>query len=190
MFVTNSVIWVLKSHNFTLKAAATATAATPAYFYHFRRPKFNLQPFSFTFETFSKKNLKKTKIDARVNVKKTKAKNLKRLWNFPRWSGDDFLPKSVITFVAAVAAATAFRILYWWRQQRNQSCDGCLEIFKKITILLTVTVLFLFSFFRFNLGWTSYIDFFLILGHIRPSLQTFEYKRAENGSKTNKQIFL
>ncbi len=69
----------------TLKAVATATAAivllTPANFYHFRRPKFNFQPLSFTFETFGKK-LAKTIIVARVNVKKIKAKKIeKRLLN-------------------------------------------------------------------------------------------------------------
>ncbi len=62
-------------------AVATATAAivllTPANFYHFRRPKFNFQPLSFTFETFGKK-LAETKIVARVNVKKIKAKKLKK----------------------------------------------------------------------------------------------------------------
>jgi hypothetical protein len=56
---------------------ATATAAmvvlTPAKFYHFQRPKFNFQPLSFTFETFGKK-LAETKIVARINVKKIKAK--------------------------------------------------------------------------------------------------------------------
>jgi hypothetical protein len=57
---------------------ATSTAAKvvltpPPHFYHFRRPKFNLQPLSFTFETFGKK-LAKTKSVARVNVKKIKAK--------------------------------------------------------------------------------------------------------------------
>jgi hypothetical protein len=57
---------------------ATATAVivvlllTPANFYHFRRPKFNFEPLSFTFETFGKK-LAETKIFARVNVKKIKA---------------------------------------------------------------------------------------------------------------------
>jgi hypothetical protein len=64
-------------HYKTLKAVATATAAivvlTPANFHHFRRPKFNFQPLSFTFETFGKK-LAETKIVARVNVKKIKAK--------------------------------------------------------------------------------------------------------------------
>jgi hypothetical protein len=50
---------------------------TPANFYHFRRPKFNFQPLSFTFETFGKK-LAETKIVARVNVKKLKAKKLKK----------------------------------------------------------------------------------------------------------------
>jgi hypothetical protein len=64
---------------------ATATAGiallTPANFYHFRRPKFNFQPLFFIFETFGKK-LAETKIVARVNVKKTKAKKIeKRLLN-------------------------------------------------------------------------------------------------------------
>jgi hypothetical protein len=65
----------------TLKAVATATAAivllTPANFYHFRRQKFSFQPLSFTLETFGKK-LAETKIGARVNVKKIKAKKLKK----------------------------------------------------------------------------------------------------------------
>jgi hypothetical protein len=56
---------------------ATATAAivllTPANFYHFLTRKFNFQPLSVTFETFGKK-LAGTKIVARVNVKKIKAK--------------------------------------------------------------------------------------------------------------------
>ncbi len=64
-------------HYKTQKAVAMATAAivllTPANFYHFRRPKFNSQLLSFTFETFGKK-LAGTKIIARVNVKKIKAK--------------------------------------------------------------------------------------------------------------------
>jgi hypothetical protein len=38
---------------------------------------FNFQPLSFTFETFGK-NLAETKIVARVNVKKIKAKKLKK----------------------------------------------------------------------------------------------------------------
>jgi hypothetical protein len=49
------------------------SSADPCQFYHFRRPKFNFQPLSFTFETFGKK-LVETKIVARVNVKKIKAK--------------------------------------------------------------------------------------------------------------------
>jgi hypothetical protein len=60
---------------------ATTTAAivllTPANFYHFRRPKFNFPPLSFSFETFGKK-LAETKIVARVNVKKIKAKKFKK----------------------------------------------------------------------------------------------------------------
>jgi hypothetical protein len=60
---------------------ATATAKivllTPANFYHFRRPKFNFQPLSFTFETFGKK-LAETKIVARVNGKKTNAKKFEK----------------------------------------------------------------------------------------------------------------
>jgi hypothetical protein len=54
------------------KATAGIVLLTPANFYHFRRPKFNFQPLSFTFETFGKK-LAETKIVARVNVKKIKA---------------------------------------------------------------------------------------------------------------------
>ena len=60
---------------------ATATAAivllTPANYYHFQRQKFNFQPLSFTFETFGKK-LAETKIVAMVNVKKIKAKKIKK----------------------------------------------------------------------------------------------------------------
>jgi hypothetical protein len=56
---------------------ATGTTATvlltPANFYYFQRRKFNFQPLSFTFETFGKK-LAETKIVARVNEKKIKAK--------------------------------------------------------------------------------------------------------------------
>ncbi len=47
--------------------------ADPCNFYHFRRPKFNFQLLSFTFEVFGKK-LAERKIVARVNVKKIKAK--------------------------------------------------------------------------------------------------------------------
>jgi hypothetical protein len=46
---------------------------TPANFYLFRRPKFNFQPLSFTFDTFCKK-LAETKI----NGKKIKAKKWKK----------------------------------------------------------------------------------------------------------------
>jgi hypothetical protein len=65
---------------------ATAIAAivllTPANFYHFRRPKFNFQLLSFTFETFGKK-LAETKIVARVNVKKSKQNNRKKCFKSP-----------------------------------------------------------------------------------------------------------
>ncbi len=86
-------------HYKTLKAVVTATAAivvlTPANFDHFWRPKFNFQPLSFIFKTFGKK-LAETKIVARFNVKKIKAKyRKKRLLNRLRWSGNDFLPKFV-----------------------------------------------------------------------------------------------
>jgi hypothetical protein len=53
-------------------ATAAIVLLTPANFYHFRRPKFNFQLLSFTFETLGKK-LAETKIVARVNVKKIKA---------------------------------------------------------------------------------------------------------------------
>ncbi len=45
----------------------------PCQFLPFRRPKLNFHPLSFTFETFGKK-LSETKIVARVNGKKIKAK--------------------------------------------------------------------------------------------------------------------
>jgi hypothetical protein len=66
---------------------ATATEAivllTPANFYHFRRPKFNFQPLSFTYEAFGKK-LAETKIVASVNFKKIKAKkNRKKTFKSP-----------------------------------------------------------------------------------------------------------
>jgi hypothetical protein len=62
-------------------ATAAIVVLTPANFYHFQRPKFSFQPLSFTFETFGKK-LAETKIIARVNVKKIKAKKVaKRLLN-------------------------------------------------------------------------------------------------------------
>ncbi len=54
----------------------------------------------------------------------------------------------VSTTIAGIIVATAFRVLYWWRQQCNQISNGCLEIFKKIITLLTVTILFLFTFFN------------------------------------------
>ncbi len=50
--------------------------------------------------------------------------------------------------IAAVAVATAFRVLYWWRKYCKQISNGRFEIFKKIVTLLTVTVLFLFTFFN------------------------------------------
>jgi hypothetical protein len=78
------LITLLFSSFKTLKAVAMATAAivvlTPANFYHFRGPKFNFQPLSFTFETFGEK-LAETKIVARINVKKIKAKKLKKGFN-------------------------------------------------------------------------------------------------------------
>ncbi len=80
----------------TLKAVATVTAAivllTPANFYHFRRPKFNFQPLSFTFETFGKK-LAETKIVARVNVKKIKANKLKKYFKSPAVKRQRFFTK-------------------------------------------------------------------------------------------------
>jgi hypothetical protein len=36
-------------------ATAAIVVLTPVNFHHFRRPKFNFQPLSFTFETFGKK---------------------------------------------------------------------------------------------------------------------------------------
>jgi hypothetical protein len=50
------------------KATVAIVLLTPANFYHFQKQKFNFQPLSFTFE------LAETKIVARFNVKKIKAK--------------------------------------------------------------------------------------------------------------------
>jgi hypothetical protein len=47
---------------------------TPANFYHFRRPKFNFQPLSFTFETLAK-NLQKQKSLLGSMGRKSKQKN-------------------------------------------------------------------------------------------------------------------
>ena len=50
------LITLLFHHYKTMKAVAMAIVVlTPANFCHFRRPKFNFQPLSFTFETFGKK---------------------------------------------------------------------------------------------------------------------------------------
>jgi hypothetical protein len=54
-------------------ATVAIVLLTTANFYHFRRPKVNFQPLSFTFETFGKK-LAESKIVARVNLKKITAK--------------------------------------------------------------------------------------------------------------------
>jgi hypothetical protein len=65
---------------------ATATAAkvllTPANFYHFRRPKFNFQPLSFTFETFGKK-LAETKLLLGSMGRQSKQKNRKKAFKSP-----------------------------------------------------------------------------------------------------------
>jgi hypothetical protein len=53
-------------------ATVAIVLLTPTNFYHFRRPKFNLQPLSFTFEAFDKK-LAETKIDPMR--RKSKQKN-------------------------------------------------------------------------------------------------------------------
>jgi hypothetical protein len=49
----------------------------------------------------------------------------------------------VSKIIAAFAAATSFRVLYWWRQQCKQISNGRLEIFKKIITLLTVASFYL-----------------------------------------------
>jgi hypothetical protein len=83
-------------HYKTLKAVGTATVAvdvlTPANFFHFRRPKFNFQPLSFTFG----KKLAETKTIARVNVKKSKEKKMeKKAFKLPAMKRQRFLPKFV-----------------------------------------------------------------------------------------------
>jgi hypothetical protein len=76
-------------------AKVAIVVLTPANFYHFRRPKFNFQPLSFTFNTFGKK-LAETKIAARVNVKKSREKKLKKtLIKSPGMKRQRFLLKFV-----------------------------------------------------------------------------------------------
>jgi hypothetical protein len=67
--------------------------ADPCQFLSFpKRPKFNFQPLSFTFETFGKK-LVETKIVARVNVKTIKAKNIKKAFKSPAKKRQQFFTK-------------------------------------------------------------------------------------------------
>jgi hypothetical protein len=73
-------------------AAAVIVVLIPANFYHFRRPKFNFQPLSVTFETFGKKRAE-TKIVASVNVKKIKAKNRKKACKSPAMKRQRFFTK-------------------------------------------------------------------------------------------------
>ncbi len=100
--------------------------------------------------------------------------------------------KAVGTTIAAVA--TAFRVLYWWRQQCTQISNWCLEIFKKIITLLTVTVLFLFTFFNLILdaprsfrNFPDLCDFskhFEIIKNLGSYLfSAIMYSRCNNGTK-------
>jgi hypothetical protein len=72
-----SLHWCLH-HYKTLKTVATATQAIvvmtppPPHFYHIKRPKFNLQPLSFTFETISKKHAKKNRCKGQCEEKQNK----------------------------------------------------------------------------------------------------------------------
>jgi hypothetical protein len=72
------------------------SGADPCQFLLFPKTKIWLSaPLFFTFETFGKK-LAETKIFARVNVKKIKAKKIeKRLLNCLWWSDNNFLSKFV-----------------------------------------------------------------------------------------------
>jgi hypothetical protein len=72
--------------------------------------------------------------------------------------------------IAAVASATAFRVLYWWRQHCKQISNGCLKTFKKIITLLTVTVLFLFTFFNLILD-APRLNFILRILSVRVYLK-------------------
>ena len=54
---------------------------------------------------------------------------------------------------------TAFRVLYWWRQQCKQISNGHLEIFKKIITLLTITLFFLCTFLNLILDATCMFQF-------------------------------
>jgi hypothetical protein len=60
----------------------TPPPSPPPQFYHFRRPKFNLQPLTFTFKTFGKK-FAKIKIVSRVNAKKKKYMYINKALKLP-----------------------------------------------------------------------------------------------------------
>ncbi len=65
-------------------------------------------------------------------------------------------PKTLFKFLARVsttivAVATAFRVLYWWRQQCKQISNGYLEIFKKNNYPFNCNHSLFVHFFQFDL---------------------------------------
>ncbi len=61
----------------------------------------------------------------------------------------------VSKIITAIAVATAFRVLYWWRQQCKQISNGRLEILKKNYPSNCNLSLFIY-FFQFDFGCTLY----------------------------------
>ncbi len=90
--------------------------------------------------------------------------------------------------IAAIAVATDFRVLYWWRQQCKHISNGRLEIFKKIITLLTVTVLFLFTFFNLILdapGSTPFYKFIFPPRFLTCFLRFWQQQNSKKGTVHN-----
>jgi hypothetical protein len=79
----------------------------------------------------------------------------------------------VSTTIAAVAVATASEFC------TDEISNGCLEIFKKITSLLIVTVLFLFTFFNLILDAPRIIRSVGIFHHERSKPNPTSWVRNE-----------
>jgi hypothetical protein len=101
---------------------ATETAAivvlTPANFYHFRRPKFNFKPLSFTFGGLSlsllrplAKNLQKQKSLLRSMERKSKQKSRKKAFKSPAMKRQRFFYQTLSITAKVGGFLTAAEVL-------------------------------------------------------------------------------
>ncbi len=103
---------------------------TPANFYQFWRQKINFQPLSFTFEAFGKK-LAETKIVARVNLKKIKAKKLKKAFTSPAVKRQQFFTK-ICQWRWKSAVFWPLLRLCWNAMSKNIFLMSCLNRFRSL----------------------------------------------------------